>query len=83
MPPGFDDDLFNQIDEVANLVDDFEDGMKVAPMDGIDFQIELPKLNGGPLLWEMIDNMQKKRSCLENQAGRSKSKILYFEDCEF
>lgn len=72
MPDGFTDELFEQIDELAGIVDDLEDGIGVAEKDGIDFQVELPKLTGGPLLWDMINHMQQKRHCLDNPTNRSK-----------
>lgn len=53
MPAGFDEDLFTQIDELSGIVDDLEDGINVAEANGFNFKIELPKLTGGPLLWEM------------------------------
>ncbi len=68
-PPGFDDELFKQVDEVAGVYDDFTDGIGLKKSDdGIDFSIEFPKLNGGPLLWSIIDHMNFKRVCLDKQS---------------
>jgi hypothetical protein len=63
---------------LANLVDDFEDGIKVKELDGVDFSLEFPRLNGGPLLWTIIDHMNQKRSCLDKaDSDRSKYFSVY------
>ncbi|KAI6183298.1 Acid phosphatase [Aphelenchoides bicaudatus] len=71
MPDHFTEELFNQIDELAGVVDDLEDGINVAKDGDFDFSIELPKVTGGPLLWEIINHMQQKRACLDKTSKRT------------
>ena len=41
-------------------------GMDVKPINGINFRMELAKMNGGPLLWQIIGNMQAKVECMNS-----------------
>jgi hypothetical protein len=66
MPPGFTEDIFNQVDVLAGVVDDFEDGINVAPFEGINFRVELPKLTGGPLLWVSVRHFRHNKYFLGN-----------------
>lgn len=57
--------------KLGKLTQDFLDlkyGIGVKPYNGIDFDVELPKLNGGWVLNDMIDRMKEKRDCLENNS---------------
>ncbi|KAI6184726.1 Acid phosphatase [Aphelenchoides bicaudatus] len=86
MPSGFTEELFEQIDELAGIVDDLEDGIGVAEKDNINFRIELPKLTGGPLLWTMIDHMELKRFCLDKKIDRTEEeekRCRYFDPLRY
>ncbi|KAI6171492.1 Acid phosphatase [Aphelenchoides fujianensis] len=71
-PDGVDEALFNKTRELAGFVDDLEDGIGVADQEGIDFSVEMAKINGGSLLTDIIDHMQYKVHCLETKGERSK-----------
>ncbi|KAI6242552.1 Acid phosphatase [Aphelenchoides fujianensis] len=70
-PDGVDEHVFAETRDLAALVDDLNDGIGVAAQEGVDFGVELAKINGGPLLTEMIDRMQAKVRCLETSGKRS------------
>lgn len=77
MPDGIDGAMFEKIDHLADIVDDFMDGIGLEKMDGIDFSVEFPRQNGGPLLWSIIDHMNLKRHCLDKAAGKSMPSTPY------
>ncbi|KAE9547264.1 hypothetical protein FO519_009524 [Halicephalobus sp. NKZ332] len=58
--------VYDVMNETSNIVGYWSNGLKLEPMEGIDFSIEIPKLRGGPLLWTLIDNMQQKLYCVDN-----------------
>uniref|UniRef100_A0AC35GCL3 Uncharacterized protein n=1 Tax=Panagrolaimus sp. PS1159 TaxID=55785 RepID=A0AC35GCL3_9BILA len=60
---GFTKDLFQQINDTNDLVEYWNNGLKLNKYRGIDFSIELPKIRGGPLMKTLIDNMQMKLNC--------------------
>ena len=35
----------------------------LSPVDGVDFNTELPRIRGGPILWKMVGNMLDKLKC--------------------
>jgi hypothetical protein len=60
-------------EKLGNLTEDFlklKYGIGLKPSNGIDFSIELPKLNGGWVITDTIDRMKQKRECLEKGSKR-------------
>jgi lysosomal acid phosphatase len=58
--------MFNEINETNDLVEYWNNGLKLNKFQGIDFSIEIPKIRGGSLLWSIIEHMQMKLSCLKD-----------------
>jgi len=86
MPDGFTEDIYNKIEVVAGIVDNFYDGIGIKDIDGINFSTEVPRLNGGPLLWEMIDNLKHKQFCLDKTGKRSdedQKACTYFDTLKY
>jgi hypothetical protein len=50
----------------------------VEPMNGVNFRLELSKMAGGPLLWQMIGNMQAKVSCATSNSKKYFSSTIFF-----
>lgn len=74
---GVTEELYEQI---GNLTNDFlklKYGIGLKPSKGIDFSIELPKLNGGWTLGDMIDRMKQKVECLEKSGNERKFQFKY------
>ncbi|KAI6207235.1 Acid phosphatase [Aphelenchoides fujianensis] len=85
-PDGVDEQVFNETRDLAALVDDLNDGIGVAAQEGVDFGVELAKIDGGPLLTEMIERMQAKVRCLETSGKRSdkeKQMCAFFDPLKY
>jgi hypothetical protein len=63
---GITDALYEQLGNLTLKFLNLKYGIGLKPSNGIDFSIELPRLNGGWILSDMIDRMQEKRKCLES-----------------
>uniref|UniRef100_A0A915BHA7 Acid phosphatase n=1 Tax=Parascaris univalens TaxID=6257 RepID=A0A915BHA7_PARUN len=60
------DTMYAQIAVIDDQVENFEDGLGLSPVDGIDFAIEVPKVKGGGILWSILDHFDLKLFCLES-----------------
>lgn len=45
----------------------------IKPYKDIDIETEIARLSGGNLLWQIIDRMQKKADCFQNNASECDS----------
>uniref|UniRef100_A0A183BM34 acid phosphatase n=1 Tax=Globodera pallida TaxID=36090 RepID=A0A183BM34_GLOPA len=56
-----------EIRKVNCLLDEWTNGKGICAFEGVQFDIELPRIRGGPMLWILIDNMRNKLlDCLLN-----------------
>ena len=62
-------DLYNELDYIHDVYDDWMEGIGLSPVRGLNFSLEMPKLRGGSLLWTFIGNMQKKVACIKEAAS--------------
>jgi len=62
-------DLYNELDYIHDVYDDWMGGIGLSPVRGLNFSVEMPKLRGGSLLWSFIGNMQKKVACIKETAN--------------
>ncbi|KAI6183810.1 Acid phosphatase [Aphelenchoides bicaudatus] len=64
---GITQDLYDQLGQLTNEFLNLKYGIGLKPYNGVDFSTELPKLNGGWILGDMLDRMKQKRDCIENK----------------
>ncbi|KAI6183307.1 Acid phosphatase [Aphelenchoides bicaudatus] len=76
-PEGFDDVLYNQLDDLASVVDNLNVGINVSKQNGIDFRVEVARLSGGALLNNFISNMKHKQKCL-NETNETSNLCSFF-----
>ncbi|KAI6181515.1 Acid phosphatase [Aphelenchoides besseyi] len=70
-PDGITEDIYKKAGDLAGVLDDYEDGIGISDQDGINFSTELAKINGGPLLNEMIEHLKAKTHCLDVATDRT------------
>ncbi|KAI6222767.1 Sidoreflexin [Aphelenchoides besseyi] len=80
MAPGFTEELYQQIEPLAFKTNGFQYGMGLAPMNGVDFTLELAKSHGGLFIWAIIEHMNLKRDCYEEFIGNEISNQV---NCEW
>ncbi|VDN05220.1 unnamed protein product [Thelazia callipaeda] len=59
------DALYEQLTQINNKVQNFENGLDLKPYDGIDFKHEIGKIRGGSVLWSMLNHFDLKLHCLQ------------------
>lgn len=69
-PSGVHNQLYEQIDELTSLVDDFNAGIGISEQSGHNFKVEMARLSGGPLLTKFINQLVEKRDCLSGENGK-------------
>jgi len=69
--PGITDELYEKLGELTQKFLNLKYGIGLHPYKGVDFGVELPRLNGGWVLGEIIDRMLEKRKCLETVNKKS------------
>ncbi|KAL3077375.1 hypothetical protein niasHT_035210 [Heterodera trifolii] len=53
-----------ELKKIENLIDRWLNGKDISAFGGVQFDVELPRIRGGPILWILIDNMLNKLNCL-------------------
>lgn len=66
---GFSEELFHEVNKATGVAADLMDGIGVPALGQLDLSVEAARLNGGPLLWQLIDNMQRKVDCEQAENG--------------
>ncbi|KAI6198051.1 hypothetical protein M3Y94_01299300 [Aphelenchoides besseyi] len=85
-PDGITEDIYNKAGDLAGVLDDYEDGIGISDQDGINFSTELAKINGGPLLNEMIAHLKAKAHCLDvvtNRTAEDKRMCSFFDPLKY
>ncbi|KAL3083928.1 hypothetical protein niasHT_036499 [Heterodera trifolii] len=67
--------LREQITKMDFLLEEWINGRGLSTFDGVHFDIELPRIRGGPILWILIGNMQNKLKCLSENVAESFSSL--------
>ncbi|KAI1727489.1 histidine phosphatase superfamily (branch 2) domain-containing protein [Ditylenchus destructor] len=67
-------ELLNEINETNWLLEAWANGERMKPYKGFDFSVELPKIRGGGLLWDMIGHMKTKIDCLKQYGPNGSNK---------
>lgn len=73
--------LYNQLDDLASVVDNLNVGINVSKQNGIDFRLEVARLSGGALLNNFISNMKHKQKCLNETNGKNSKTALHLNSC--
>uniref|UniRef100_F1L5M3 acid phosphatase n=1 Tax=Ascaris suum TaxID=6253 RepID=F1L5M3_ASCSU len=76
------DTLFDEINAIVDLLENYEDGLDLTPTDGIDFSIEIPKVRGGGILWSVINNFDLKLHCLD-PINESQSRCKWMKNMKY
>ncbi|KAI1723714.1 histidine phosphatase superfamily (branch 2) domain-containing protein [Ditylenchus destructor] len=58
-------ELMNEINDVNWILKSWHNGERLKPYKGFDFSLELAKIRGGGIIWDMITNMRSKMDCLK------------------
>uniref|UniRef100_A0A0R3RLP0 acid phosphatase n=1 Tax=Elaeophora elaphi TaxID=1147741 RepID=A0A0R3RLP0_9BILA len=68
-----DDLLYDQVQQLNNAIQNYENGLNLQSFDGIDFKHEIGKIRGGSTLWSMLNHFDLKLHCLkpENQKNEN------------
>ncbi|KAI6183200.1 Acid phosphatase [Aphelenchoides bicaudatus] len=83
--PGYTDQLYDSLKELNDLQIAYQFGLKLKPQNDVDFHLEMARPMGSALLFEIIDRMQLKAHCYEQQTINSSNaecswinKLKYF-----
>lgn len=63
--PWLTDAIYDTMQSITFKLMDALYGVGVKPVKGFDFSVELPKVRGGPILWDMIRHLEEKTYCIK------------------
>uniref|UniRef100_A0A0N5A408 Acid phosphatase n=1 Tax=Parastrongyloides trichosuri TaxID=131310 RepID=A0A0N5A408_PARTI len=81
IPTWINDTIFNKMEECDNIMDDLNNGYNIAPYQKFDIGLEISKLRGGALINEIVNRMEIKKKCNDNDPsvkGSSICRLKYY-----
>uniref|UniRef100_A0A1I7VKY5 acid phosphatase n=1 Tax=Loa loa TaxID=7209 RepID=A0A1I7VKY5_LOALO len=66
------DDLqYDQLEQLNNAIQNYENGLNLHPFEGVDFKHEVGKIRGGSILWSILNHFDLKLHCLKPETDES------------